>query len=268
MLFPILESNEKKRREAILKVASRDLELGFLMSVFNLEWTIRRMILHFAKCPSIVIRSLLARSNGYPNYCYLWKICVHDFDKRLNELPNILGTNDNKNDITEYIRCRHVLVHGARSGIGAATALCGIKKLLEAAEFLIRFARENGHELFKRVPPRQVRCGFTGAHHTPLFVRGDTCVNCPGKIVSTCPFVRQSVTTTRERGGKCLDDQIRKSLRAAAPSVRELEGIKDEALIAKMQEVAWDLGILERRAVKKAVHDLQKAIEKRKNSCQ
>ncbi len=259
MLMPILESNEKKRREAILKVASRDLELGFLYSVFNLEWTMRRMILCFSKCPSIVIRALLAQCSGFWRYCELWDKCVHDFDTKYETMAEILGVQpkgeSRQNGITDYFDRRHVLVHGAKSGIGAATAICGIEKLLEASEKLVKFSRDHGYELFAKVKPRQnVRCGFTGNRKTPLFSGGQTQGACPGNFANICPLLADKAT----RGA------IRKHLRKTLKPVQELADVKDEALIERVQAVAHTLGIEGACSVKKATRELQKSLQKRK----
>lgn len=272
MLMPILGSSFEKRKASILKAASQDLEIGFLLAVFNFEWTLRRMILSFSKCPSIVIRALLAQSSGLWKYCHLWDICVHGFDSRFGKMREILaGGFDSKSNlkaISEYLRCRHVLVHGAKSGIGAATALCGIRKLLEVSENLARFSHDNGHELFEKIPSRQqVRCGFTGNRKTPVFEEGLACATCPGNIIVHCPFLKK-LEKDQERDSKQLGDYIRekiKDLRAKTSPVNELINVKDEALVKKIKEVADELGIADAPSVAEAVRELEKAFEERQS---
>lgn len=264
MLMPILGSNEKKRRESILRVASRDLEIGFLLAVFNFEWTLRRMILCFSKCPSIVIRALLAKTSGFWKYCEVWDMCVHEFDNEIGTMTEILGippkAETKQNCITEFLDSRHVLVHGATSGIGAATALCGIKKLLGVSEGMASYSRKKGQDLFRMVNPRQqVRCGFIGNRGTRKFEKGQNCAACPGEIIGFCPFLNKKENRRDIRD--YLDARL--SIIQESKRQKETKGQKGEALVLKIQEVANELGIAEKPSVKRAVRELQTAIQKR-----
>jgi hypothetical protein len=174
----------------------------------------------------------------------------------------------NLKEITEYLKCRHILVHGAKSGIGAATALCGIRKLLEVSESLARFSHDNGHELFKKIESRQqVRCGFTGNRKTPLFEEGLTCATCPGNIIAFCPFLNK-LETEHGKDKMQLGDYIRrniKDLRTKPSPISKPKDVKFEALLEKIKEVADNLGIADAPSVTQAVHDLEKVIKENRN---
>ncbi len=255
MLMPILESNEKKRRAAILRVASRDIELGFLFAVFNFEWSLRRMILKFSKCPTIVIRARLVRGHGFKNYCEFWDECVCKFNRRLISMIEILGLNE-ANFIEQYYERRHVLVHGAHGGVGFVTAICGISRLLNASETLVEFARKQGENLFGRLNPRQnVRCGFTLCRGTEPFKNGQTDGPCPAQLMVGCPML------SNNEARKAIFKNLRKSLQP----VEELAGVKGEALVEKVRKVAEELGIAEKSSIKKAICNLeQKCVEHKK----
>lgn len=255
MLMPILESNEKKRREAIVRAAARDFEVGFLLSVFNLEWTLRRMILVFAKCPSVVIRARLNECSGFWRYCQAWNDCVCKFDKQFGAMTEILGVpayeESKENFITQYLERRHILVHGTKSGIGVATALCGISMLLKVSEKLVEFSFKHRRDLFGRLNPRQcVCCGFTG-YHTALFRNDLKVASCPARLADQCPLL----------GNKETRKAIWRNMRKAVQPVRELVNVKGEVLVDKIYDAAKELGIEKKTSVKKAIRHLQKVIQ-------
>lgn len=260
MLMPILKSNWTKRRTKILRVASKDVELGFLLTVFNFEWFLRRMILVFSKCPTIVIRARLAKCHGFWSYCEMWDECVCKFDGRICPMTEILGLPSklqaDQNIIKQYCDRRHVLVHGARGGIGFAAALCGISRLLKATEALIEFAQKHDKDLFHSLYSRQnVRCGFTSCRKTEPFKNGQTEGPCPAKIMVGCPML------SNNEARKAIFKNLRKSLQP----VDELADVKGEALVEKVRRVAEELGIANKPSIKKAIFNLEKKCEEYKN---
>ena len=263
MLMPILKSDEKMRRADIIRAASKDPEVGFLLTVFNLEWTLRRMVLCFSKCPSVVVRSVLKGCNGFWGYCDTWKLCVCSFDTKMHTMPEILGvlpkTTSKENFITQYIDRRHVLVHGVKGGIGVPTALCGISALLKVSENLVSFARIHGVELFKRLNPRQnVRCGFILRHGIEPFKIEQRDGLCPAKLREKCPMLASN--DTRRNAKKLIFNNLRKTLQPVA----ELANVKGESLVEKVRKVAAELGLVNKAAIKRAICKLEKRCEEQK----
>lgn len=252
MLMPTLESNEKKRRAAILHVASQDIELGFLFAFFNFEWFLRRMILVFSKCPTVVVRARLVCCHGFGDYCELWNECVCKFDEGIISLAEILGKSETES-IKQYCTQRHVLVHGARGGIGFATAICGISRLLKALEALVEYAQKNGKNLFIRLYHRQnVRCGFIPKHGIESFKNGKGECLCPAELKGECPF--------------CSSDKERRkiicNIKKSRQPVDELARVKGKALVEKVRNVAEELGLANKASIKKAICDLEKNMVK------
>ncbi len=259
MLMPILKSNWTKRRAKILRVASKDVELGFLLTVFNFEWFLRRMILVFSKCPTIVIRARLAKCHGFWSYCEMWDECVCKFDGKICHMTEILGlpskSQADQNVIEQYCDRRHVLVHGARGGIGFATALCGIARLLKASEALIEFAQKHDEDLFHSLYSRQnVRCGFTPRRGIEPFKKGQTDGLCPTKLMEKCPML----SCKRAR------NVIFNNLRKESQPVDELANVKGDALVEKVRKVAAELGLANKVAIKKAICNLKMRCEEQK----
>ena len=263
MLMPILKSDEKKRRADIIRAASKNPEVGFLLTVFNLEWTLRRMILCFSKCPSVVVRSVLKGCNGFWDYCDTWEFCVCSFDTKMQTMPEILGvqpkSTTKENFITQYIDRRHVLVHGVKGGVGVPTALCGISSLLKVSEKLVSFARIHGVELFKRLNPHQnVRCGFVLRRGVEPFKFEQKDGLCPAKLREKCPMFAYNV---RRRNAK---EMIFNNLRKERWPIDELANVKGDALVEKVRKVAAELGIANKVAIKSAICNLKKRCEEQK----
>lgn len=259
MLMPILGSDIEKRRKDILKVAGKDLELGFLYAEFNFEWIVRRMILCFSRCPIVVIKAALRKASGYNDYERLWKLFVCSFDSSIPSIEKLLNNGDQNisENLKLYIVRRHVLVHGVKGGIGDATAICGISTFLKAAERLVGFAKDNKIELFKRLKPRSNRhCVFERRDGIEKLKNECNTNTCSTSLIEQCPVLNIKETAKA----------IRKHLREKSLPVAELSGLNQEDIIRKVQSVAEELGIADKTSVKKAIDKLIKSPRNRNNS--
>lgn len=261
MIFPILDSSIEKRKAMILRHAKQDLEIGFLLAEFNLEWIMRRMILKFTKCPTLVVRAALLCADGIPNYCRTWDLYVAPMGYA--KMHEILGVKKKvaKSDLYEYVKKRHALVHGARGGVGVVNALIGLKMMLESAERLMIYAHEKEKMLFEVLDSR-VRCPclYYSRKTQKKTIDG---TRCPRGIYSDgkCLFAERDKKGFKKQKIGGLKDKIAE-IRSAArgKSVSNLETLE------AIKRIACELGLQDCEVVRAAIQTMSERIIKRKRA--
>lgn len=258
MIFPVMDSSIEKRKAMILRQAKQDLEVGFLLAEFNLEWIMRRMILKFTKCPTLVVRAAMLSADGISNYCRIWELYVVPFGYA--KMHEILGIRKKvaKSEMYEYVKKRHVLVHGARGGIGVVNALVGLKMMLDMAEKLMSYAQQEGVKLFEPLDPRvKCRClHYSRKRQRPTFESN----GCPSGIYpdGNCRFAEHDMKKSKMRNDRSLDDkiaEIRKATRGKSVSNRET--------LERIQKIAFDLGLQDSDIVQTCIQTMAERISKK-----
>lgn len=220
----ILDSNLELFRKRIIKESKRDIELGFLLAEFDFELLLRRMVLHCAKCPTIVIRSLMKKCHGFDRYVDAWNKYVVPFSQGYPLMQDILGIPSKnqikKGCIAKAFMKRHLLVHGVRTGIGVVNALAGLDVFLESAELLVRFAATHDVDLFTRISPRQYKCMFTSE------IKGKNgealSRECKHGVCGVCPFVGDGDLVSQIRSGIKEQRKARLSKKDVKVSANEI----------------------------------------------
>ena len=241
----ILESSLVTLRKRVLKEAKKDMELGFLLAEFDFEWLLRRMILCFATCPTVVVRSLLKKCHGLDLYVDAWNKCVVPFRPKYPTLQDILKIPSKnqikKGAIGKAFLKRHLLVHGVRTGIGTVSALVGLDVFLEAAELLVRFAEAHGIDLFKKMSSRR-KCLFcpVGKQKEREILNTE----CSRGVSGVCPFV----------GNEKMASQIRSGIREQR-KVRLGNGVKMS--FAEVEAIAKKYRLETSKEVKQVVERLK-----------
>ena len=144
-MFLVEKSSAEERRRIIEAHAEMDLVVGFLLSVINFEWTLRRTILALGKRPTKVIRTeLLGKCSGIDAYKLAWKEvqagCVNvpslvDFFSG-NGIPIWNGDTKDHPGIVQAFKLRNKLVHGCEGAPGDAYLKPYVKLMLDASDEL------------------------------------------------------------------------------------------------------------------------------------
>ena len=245
----ILESSLTTLRRRVLKEAKKDIELGFLLAEFDFEWLLRRMVLCFATCPTVVVRSLLKKCHGFDLYVDTWNKCVVPFRPNCPMLQDILKIPSKnqikKGAIGKAFLKRHLLVHGVRTGIGTVSALVGLDVFLESAEQLVRFAEAQGVDLFKKMSPRHRKCLFCPVgKQKEREIQNAECIR---GVLGVCPFV----------GNEKFASQIRRGIREQRKA-RLGKGVKMS--FAEVEAIAKKYRLETSEQVKQVVDRLKKGL--------
>lgn len=165
--FPVHGDTPEKRREKVDTVFAISPMAGFLLSMVNFEWTLRRAILALGWNSTKNIREALAETHGDEKYKELWKehVCTHCTERR-PRLPALIrekSATDGRGkpiDWSEIVRAfnvRHMIVHGCSCTAGVAFLREKTDILLRASEVIVRFVAGNGGDIFRiirRIKPR------------------------------------------------------------------------------------------------------------------
>ncbi len=249
MLFPVVGSSFKNCKDIVLQVASSNLELGFLLAVFELEWILRRLILSKSKCPTLVVRTYMEECcSSLKHYGKAWNKFAMDKDGM--SLREVLGLPQKwgESDLENFFRNRHVLVHGSKGGIGAHTALLGVDCLFKVLDKIEKYAKDRNLDLFAKLNPRQKRCRYvTRKGCAPLDVNESSC---PGIKSFVCPFAEIAL-----KNRKRLKGQI-----GTVQNIRKVKGTGKTdvvAVIKRCLDVAKRLGIEDSPAVCQMIFSLK-----------
>ena len=215
----VLESNLDELRRRIVEVAKDDLELGFLHAEFDFEWMLRRMVLCFATCPTLVVRSILKDCYGLEAYLDAWGKCVVPFRSGMPWLGEVLGIASPKkvkaSKVGRACRERHFLVHGVRNGMSIGKSLVGIDVFLDAMAKMVKFATDNDVDLFGRLSPRRIACTYcTNKDQQKKGDASGACLNAHGQL---CPFRGDKKTSALIRNGVRRQRNIRKNPEKGVP---------------------------------------------------
>lgn len=214
MLMPVLGGSSKKRRQAIIRMAKHDLEMGFLLAEFNFEWTLRRCILALSKCPTVVIRERLSGCHGWDAYRDAWTDCVKRFSPAMKSIGGLLEDVSNADvpivniqQLKEALDGRHILAHGIKGGVSDRFAIVGSYLFLNAADRLQWYAQLHGKSVFGNRIYRAPKCVDYGKCLDCPYVLGEnvdggnrtiiTTEVCSEKMVKKCPFVGERNSVSR-----------------------------------------------------------------------
>lgn len=249
MLFPVVGSSFKNCKEIVLQVASNNLELGFLLAVFEFEWIIRRLILSKSKCPTLVVRTYMeACCSSLKHYGKAWnKFAMYNDGMSLRGVLGLPQKWD-ESDLEDFFKKRHVLVHGSKGGIGAHTALLGVDCMFKVLDKIEKYAKDRDLDLFAKLNPRQKRCRYvTRKGCAPLDINESSC---PGIKSFVCPLARVTLENRKR-----LKDQI-----GTVQNIRKTKGTGKTdvvAVVRQASEVAKRLGIEDSPAVCQMIFSLK-----------
>ena len=165
-MFLVEKSSAEERRRIIEAHAGMDLVVGFLLSVINFEWTLRRTILALGKRPTKVIRTeLLGKCSGIDAYKLAWKEvqagCVNvpslvDFFSG-NGIPIWNGDTKDHPGIVQAFKLRNKLVHGCEGAPGDAYLKPYVKLMLDASDELAFLASAYDADIDRRIVRTKMR---------------------------------------------------------------------------------------------------------------
>ena len=163
-MFLVSDGSRDARKKTISGLAAKDKAVGFLLSVIDFEWTVRRAILMLSTTPTKTIREALAKCHGLDAYCDLWKErVVHNKGNRasvgLAAVVNRAEKRNGNKSPWEHLKAafgaRHRLVHGVSGFIKDEDAERHMLNVFAATDALAKFAILNGVDVFEPIKPRK-----------------------------------------------------------------------------------------------------------------
>lgn len=169
-LYSVLHETRESREQRIRDVFAMEPAWGYLMAVFDFEWTIRRAIVLMNPCPTALINKHLSdkKYSGWKGYCDCWRICVQKI--RNDGTPSLgrlvfdgpAGTDITEKEsalIEEGMQLRHRLVHGIKGSIPVGDADSCFEWLLTASEKIFAYVDEHAEKkMHDRVTRKVNRC--------------------------------------------------------------------------------------------------------------
>ena len=159
-MFIIGEGSFDQRRDLILRHAKLDTEVGFLLSMINFEWTLRRSVLVLGRAPTKELRhGVLSNASGPKDYKRAWKFAQAGCEglpslcqifNGEGEVPFWNIHKKGRDGILQAFMLRHKLVHGCVSKPGDNYMWQRISLMLEAAYALEMVAKSYGKDLNSR----------------------------------------------------------------------------------------------------------------------
>lgn len=169
-LFSVTHETRESRSERIRALFREQPVFGYLLAVFDFEWTIRRAVVMMSGCPASVIKERFEskKYTGWSAYQGCWTKCVQ---KTLGDnIPDlacvaygvpsedVLGTEDKKK-IQAAMNLRNKLVHGLSGTLPRDKADAGFELLLSATERIVAFVEGRcGRSMFERLYNPRARC--------------------------------------------------------------------------------------------------------------
>ena len=193
-LFSVTKENRQSRSERIRSLFNEQPALGYLLAVFDFEWTVRRAVLLLSKCPITVIKARFESKHysGWATYQGCWTKCVQKTrDDVMPSLCQIIFAKDANTDITKEERAlvqkamqlRHQLVHGLSGSIPSDKASVFFPLLLMWSERITTFV--------------------DGIATKPMFARASNplsrCMKCKRRNRCRFPRERQAANEAAER---------------------------------------------------------------------
>ncbi len=139
-LFAVQGNSRQTRRERIEAIAELEPSIAFLAAVFNFEWMIRRAILALSAHPTPDIRTYLKKEHGWETYKKAWKQFVKLENGPATLIDAIVADSSQRiaiaSAISDALKARHPLVHGANGFIPDEIAKYNMELLLAASDAL------------------------------------------------------------------------------------------------------------------------------------
>ena len=163
-MFLVSDGSRDARKKTISGLAAKDKAVGFLLSVIDFEWTLRRAILMLSTAPTRTIREALATCHGLDAYSKLWKAhVVHNKGNRasvglaavVNRAEKRNGNKSPWEQLKAAFGVRHRLVHGVSGFIKDEDAERHMLNVFAATDALAKFVTLNGMDVFEPIKPRK-----------------------------------------------------------------------------------------------------------------
>lgn len=169
-LFSVTHETRELRSKRIRELFRAQPVLGYLVAVFDFEWTIRRAVVMMSACPAMVIKARFdsKKYSGWSAYQGCWTRCVQN--TRGDVIPSLqcvaLGasseealTAEEKKSIQAAMNLRNKLVHGLSGNLPRDRADDGFKLLLSSTERIVQFVETCcGKSMFTRISNPRSRC--------------------------------------------------------------------------------------------------------------
>ena len=151
MSFLVGDTQPERHAKIKTFLANRESVIAVLLAAADFEWTVRRAILALGTSPNADIRSgVLKHCSGLKGYREAW---TKEVKRRFGKgLADVIPAWEQFNDA---YKLRHTLVHGVSGTTGMDYAETRINLILEASMAVSAFAREQGVDVFSRLPVRQ-----------------------------------------------------------------------------------------------------------------
>lgn len=158
-LFAVHGNSRQMRRKRIETIAELEPIIGFLASVFDFEWMVRRAILALSASPTAVIKVWFRSKHGLDDYKEAW---VQFVDKPPQGIPFLLRNYDKSKHVEwsvlkDAFEQRHPLVHGINGFLEDDVAKFNIQLFLTASEIMESILQANGKSAFKTIPVRRAK---------------------------------------------------------------------------------------------------------------
>ena len=163
-MFLVSDGSRDARKKIISGLAAKDRAVGFLLSVIDFEWTVRRAILMLSATPTKTIREALAKCHGLDSYRELWQEhVVHNkghgvtvgLAAVVNRAEKRKGSKSPWEQLKDAFGARHRLVHGVSGFIKDEDAERHMLNVFAATDALVQFAALNGVDVFEPIKPRK-----------------------------------------------------------------------------------------------------------------
>lgn len=142
----LVNDNQKERHEKIISFLCEEPAIAVLLSIADLEWTLRRAILALGTNPTKYIReNTLKYCSGLQKYKDAWKEEVTP--RTAKRLPEIINNWEFLSK--QAYPLRHKLIHGIQGTVGTEYATERVNSAINASLAIIKFAYEHDKQLYK-----------------------------------------------------------------------------------------------------------------------
>lgn len=163
-MFLVSDGSRNARKKIISGLSAKDRAVGFLLSVIDFEWTVRRAILKLSTAPTKAIKDRLADCHGLAAYRDMWReYVVRDKECCVAEgLPSVIngpvkgkGTKRLWDLLKNTFKVRNLLVHGVSGFIKDEDAERHMLNVFPATDALAEFTAQNGANVFEKIKSRK-----------------------------------------------------------------------------------------------------------------